>query len=136
MIRNDVPEQESVKIEVDSYTARMLKLWYDSVKKPLGFDSLGEFLLSAGRSYIFPVSHLISMDKIQETESTPQKETYTVQIEFPEHILHALDLAAQHHNQSVPECALTLIATRLDRLSQKGHLGEHSESIKKLLKGG
>ena len=61
-------EPETVKIELDSMTARMLEIWYEILKEPLFFDNIGEFLLTTSRYYMKPYFKNFPPEKVRELD--------------------------------------------------------------------
>ena len=59
-------QEETVKIELDPATARILKIWYEAMKKPLLFRSIDEFLITGCRLYMSPFFKLITPEMKQE----------------------------------------------------------------------
>jgi hypothetical protein len=59
---------ETVKIELDSLTARKLEIWYETVKDSLLFNNIGEFLLATSRGYMKPYFKNIPQEKAQELD--------------------------------------------------------------------
>jgi hypothetical protein len=66
-------EPETIKIEVDSKTARRLEIWYESVKDYMQFNNFGEFLLVSCRGFMKPYFKDIPLEKAQELNDLVQR---------------------------------------------------------------
>ncbi len=67
-------ESKPVKIELDPTTARILEIWYETVKKNLFFSNIGEFLLTACRRYTGPYFKDITPEMKQELADMYEEE--------------------------------------------------------------
>lgn len=63
----------TVKIEVDPTTAKIIEVWYSVVKKPMCFDNIGEFILTACRRYMNPYFGHLPPEKSREIEEAMKK---------------------------------------------------------------
>ena len=66
-------EPETIKIEVDSKTARRLEIWYETVKDYMQFNNFGEFLLVSCRGFMKPYFKDIPIEKAQELDDLFQR---------------------------------------------------------------
>ncbi len=67
-------EEETVKIELDPTTARILEIWFETLKKTLFFTNIGEFMLTACRLYMRPYFKDVSPERTQELAEMYEEE--------------------------------------------------------------